>query len=698
MAERERGVDRRTVLQGVGAGLVVNGLGVSVSAATDSRPVSSDGAPDDPVDGDGVPSEVVVEVNDEQYGVPIKRVRIHGTCEDLDQFIAAGGMDDPEGMFHDFTGEDTAGGGTEAGTGGSGSESESGGGDGDSPVPSRSQCEAKQEYEREEKQRTGGGDGDVDDSGNAISSTLPNWTVYGHAEHAGGRKYDPEIGGERYLHQREAPWSAEQDGKTTFSETRTIEDRATVTRERLGEGKKRLTLESLDVSIQAEPEIRIPDWHPTHSVSEECRREWCTWIQKILEHELEHARDVLAVSQRVTEHLQDPKRWLEFDQRDSAMTPPGDGQKLSRTVSDERVFWKELQVWVSDYLKWAECLQWKRAKEMHNSNEWGIAPLDCSKCRSCEEADPPPVTDFETWNLEVLYTYNAQIEYEQGGYHRIDQWYKASFELESAGIPGANGGSPVPGIVQDVLRPIVMLINFIAGIFNFVFGGGNGSSSDDPVQGSGTKTFLGGGQAAWGHDERKFLQSSDSWSDTRTEGVGQKTFDGSRRKASLEFDPGEDEYSVKWPGFNDEAVSHHADSRGFTKSQEATVSIASGVVGMAQGDETPGPGGDPSSVGGDGDAPSGPDDSQGAPPGVGAVVGGERPTYPVEDCGTVLSGRVEQPLYVGTQPHPDRTYLSPNGDGDPVGTEQVFWVLVPAERDDGSGPGHLGCPSDESSG
>ncbi len=690
MAEGDRGVDRRTVLQGVGAGVLVNELGVSVSAATDpgSESGPNNGAPDDPVDGDGVPSEVVVKVNGENYSIPVQRVVVRGTCEDLDRFIANGGMDDPEGLLYDLTDGDAPGGGTDTGESQGdpgGGEGGDGGGGGGSPPPTRSHCPAKQEYQREEERKTGG-----DDASNAISSTLPNWTVYGHAEDAGTRIYDPEFGGERYLHRREAPWSEARDGETTYSETRKIEERATVTRERLDGGKKRLTLDSLDVSVEAEPEIRIPDWHPTHNVSEECRQEWCEYIQKVLEHELYHVCDVLATSQRVTEHLQDPTKWLGFDRRDSVMRPPRDGQKLSRKVSDERLFWRELQVWVGDYMKWAECLQWKRAKEMHNSREWGIPPMDCSKCQSCEEADVPPLTDFEKWNLQVLYSYEAEIEYEgdspdDGGYHRVEQWYKGEFEFEPAGAVVPTGGSPIADVIGAILGFIAALLQFIGSLLPLPGGGDGGSDSRDPV--SESDVFIGSGTAIGGHDETKYLVEGDTWTLTETEANVQVDLSQTNKNANLEFRPGKDAYRIEWPGFLGEGASHSTSSRGRSNSQEATVGFSSGILAMIQSEDDEG--GEETTSGGSGpdvDVPTG--GSGGSP----IAIPGDPPLHSVDDCGATLSGRIQQDLYVRTQPLPDRKFLTADGEGTPVGSETLIWALVPAERDDGSGPGHIGCP------
>lgn len=651
--------NRRTLLRGIGAGVFAGSVdltrpGLAVPS-TGPAARSAPGASREPRQAaNPIPPKITLTVDGEDHVISVQRIVVQGTCDDLCRFLDYDGLDDPQSTHYDQESiDDVAEDAMSDAVNNARDRVDSATGEGrealkpdilqGSDPPVRDTC----------------GDGydtpqDSNPEANAmLGGTIPNLQYP-----------TPDAG-------------AGAEG-TTADQLSYIRDNVEVNWEAVDDADQeyRLTPESIDMSIDVNPEIRVPDWHPTHPLSEECREEWCSFIRFVMDHEKGHARDMIQVAQQVTEELQNTDDWIDETKTESMETKPGvlgtESQQQAAGNGDgltepEIEFYQQMEGWLYEYVRRARCLMAERAKEYHDENESAGESMNCEACTECEEYDHRPIADFPKWRISVSYWWRATFDSMDAGTQRVydirRQTYHAEFEVEP---PGASVFEGVFSFLEGIVSFLNGFDTWLDGLFDPV--GIDVNLVPDTFTMGGAGFYQGTADVTATHFREHYIESGSAqddtlqWSLTRTIASTVGEPDG---HATLDLRPDADEYLVAFPGIEASGVSSHWASDQAPSHSRTSVPVVSPDIAVTQSE-------------------------------AGAENSSESTeiTFPIEDCRRVLTREIGNHLWAGLT-GAQRMTMATSGDGSPIGLEQVSWSAVPVPADEEGedpDPGHILCP------
>lgn len=665
-------VDRRTLLRGIGGGVLTGALASPGSTRTGwgdgdwTADLGFADGRDGIQEGPGVAGgSTTVTVAGEEHEVPIRSVRITGTCEDLAAFVEHDVLEsdeppvefDPRAPPHAVD-PDSFGGWDPSGE----PEDEAVDPDGvnsgqDMPRFGRSVMDC------EDPQSSGG-----QSSGHTMGYTNGQITIEG-SPLEDFEWEEPEIGTLRIV------GPAENEVESAYDGNGWIRDRAEVARTETDDGEVQLELTGIDVDFAANPVIVMPDWHPPHAISRECRREYCELIREIYEHERAHARIHLRAAADANRELADLEdRAEEVDDPLERSTDPADVENTAAVLYDTA---REI---VAETTEDIGCEKIRRNRQFHDEVHESVDvdfPALCESCTPCEEYEGGPLAAVDEWRLDVFYIWMATVSTpEEGLTHRIKQSYTGQFFLERAGESGGGTGSLIDGIAS-----------FLDGIESFLndFLGIVGIELDlvPSTTRSGPQYYEGAGEVTAHHESQVFVDGEEG--PVRTL-VRASEFVTPDTTAGFELDPEAEEYLVQWPHVNPSGHRKTWSPNVAPQTEHADPLVQPGAIAMAQAQSDEPPDAAP-------DLPRTPADGNATGPGMprGDIPDGsdfDWPTHQIEGCRRAFVDRFEQPLVSLGYPAAARGALSPNADGEPVGGEALTWRIVPlGDREEG----HLDC-------
>jgi len=459
-----------------------------------------------------------------------------------------------------------------------------------------------------------------------------------------------------------------------------------------------------DLPFGADIEVNVLDWHPSHPISEECREYWCGLIREIVEHERVHARDNLEVAHDINQKIQGSV--VELPQGFDNLPPDGlPSSPLEADIESGNVdaargqIVDRVQTLLRYYVDEAVSRTERRTVDFHDTDAGQSDVTDTCHpyCRSCEEEDGEDAESVDAWRLEVSHHWTARVTDEQEDerfYHETRQSEELAFRLERE----QRSLGPLLSFLNGIVSWLDGIDSFIGDLAEVV--GLDVDLVPSSVGDRALPVYRGTGTASISRAEEMYREWENpngptNWERKRITGSANTPVED---EALLELEPEAETYQLDWPlpsvilqslnwSFIDGELQGPAT---LDEGQPAAVNLARRQAGTRILPETEAESPDIEGQ------PNGEEGNRSLPADVGDVPDVESTNtmeidYSFEECPSLMTEHIEQPLRVGTVGLAYRPALTPNGDGERVGRETLRWQIVPADFEEAEGPGHVLC-------